>query len=303
LHTKPVICRNNISFFPDQYDTSSVQVTTSDIPTDFHTTFKPQIPAAILDSSSTTLSKQTEAVYNVKANSRPLEVISEGSMKSGITSEKNSSESVLPNEPGSTTLKISTVALHQNDEILNVPLIKILEELDTSTVADIEVDMHSPIQASTLATESSSWSSRKFHEVNVIKNSNNLTTLKGLTEITTLSLKDSLEETTVTHPTTSVAVLSGIIGVPSDINSTEKNSELSTILPIKFYKNIENKNLAQEIKLENSISHQVKNADISLKMGEEISISPKGSKSEYMKVKRHVAVEDQKGKKILKQVY
>jgi hypothetical protein len=285
---------NIVSFFPDQH-MSAVQVTTSDMLTDFHTTFKTQIHAMILDSSSTTPSKQTETFYNVKANSKLLKVTSEENKKSSdITSVKNSSQSVLPNGLRYATLQTSTVALHQNDETLNAPLIKILEELDASAVADTEVDTHTPMQASTVATESSTWSSRKFHEVNKIKNVNYLTTLKGPAEITTLSLKDSLEETTFTHPTTRVTLSDTL-----DLRSEEENAEHSTVLPIKFSTNSENKNLVQEIKLENSIYHQVKNADVYLKMGGEIPISTNRSESEYTKVKRHAVLKDQKGKKIL----
>lgn len=175
--------------------------------------------------------------------------------------------------------------------------------MSTTTTADTEVGTHRPMQASTPATENSSSPSRKFHEVNKVTHSSYLITLKGLAETSTLSLKDSSEKATVTRPTTAVAVLNGITAVPVYVNSTEKNAELSTVLPIKFSSDIENRNLGQEINLEKSISRQVKDADVSMKMGDEISIFPKRSRSGYTKVKRHVTVVDQKGKKILKQIY
>jgi hypothetical protein len=227
LHAKAIICIN-VSFFPDQYNRATIQVTTSDITTNFHITFKPQIEA-----TSATLSKQSQVIHNVKESS-----------------------------------------------------------LATPTVADVEGDTHSHIQTSTPTAESSTWSSREFHEVNKIKNDTYLMTLKGPTGFTaTLSLEDLLEETIVTHSTASVDVL-------SDVNSTEKNAELSTLLPIKLARNYENKNSAPGIKLENTISHEVKGADISLKM----DASSEGSNTEYVKVKRHATVEDRTGKEMLKYV-
>lgn len=238
MHAKAIICIN-VSFFPDQYNRATIHVTTSDITTNFHITFKPQIEA-----TSATLSKQSQVIHNVKESS-----------------------------------------------------------LATPTVADVEGDTHSHIQTSTPTAESSTWSSRKFHEVNKIKNDTYLMTLKGPTGVTaTLSLEDLLEETIVTHSTASVDVLSGVTSIRSDVNSTEKNAELSTVLPLKLAKNYENKNSAQGIKLENTISHEVKGADISLKMDEKISASEEGSEYEYVKVKRHATVEDRTGKKMLKYV-
>lgn len=208
---------------------------------------------------------------------------------------------VMPNTvtSASTTPPTSTVALHESDETLNVDLIEEVEEIDTSTTAVTEADTAFPMQISTPAAESIIWSSTKSQKINKIDEDDNyLTTFNSSTE-TVISTESSLKNTTVTviYPSTSTAVVSNSTSVTSDINSTERSAELSTVHQIKFSENIENKNLLQEIKLESSSDSLQANGDTSLKIDENMSLLSNRSKHEKVKVKRHAKVEDKEEQK------
>jgi hypothetical protein len=102
------------------------------------------------------------------------------------------------------------------------------------------------------------------------------------------------------YPSTSTAVVSNSTSVTSDINSTERNAELSADQQIKFSENIENKNLLQEMKLESSSDSLRVNGDTVLKTDGNMSRLSNRSNNEKVKVKRHAKVEDKEGMKILK---
>jgi hypothetical protein len=196
------------------------------------------------------------------------------------------------------TTPTSTVALHESDETLNVDLTEELEEMDTFTTADIEVDGTFPMQITTPLAESISWSGKKIKKINETDEYNNLTT----TTETVISTESSLEDTTLTvvYLSTTSTLVSNNISVQSENSSTERSAELSTNIQIQFSEDIKNKNVLQEIKLEiPADSHQVAE-DTSLKADENVSTLSSGYNYEKVKVKRHAKMKDKEGMKTLK---